>query len=383
MYAIRPWGKACIVGCTIGSLVCGIGMRLRETLADIIEKRNNPLDEIAMTERCVISQHTLRLLVDLGVTETNLLRVLRPAKRWKLVTHSLDALREGDTYPNCSPAEPVYHITKGELLRCLRREYLRDGGQISWETVAYEAFTRFDTTENTLCLKKDWGTAEGLDCIVCATPNHQIRSLLVEEPQASLKFDVDSGCCPQPPQGLFSVFNSEYDCVVAVGAGVAVHMWVCSPTSISWRAVSAAGTMSTAMANAHPLVKLLVSKTPIVRHDVKSVALDPPVTRPDAENYRLVAIDKALVTVDPFEFRGDAAQCAIEDSVELCRRLYQRTYRRNFAPLEFRSFELDTISKRMPIVARDIEDVQGFLRDQPVLPRERKADYDEPPKISS
>jgi len=66
MYAIKPEGRAYLVGCTVGSLAVGIGMRWRETYAEIIEQRPNPYYEQTHFRRCVMSENSLRLLRDLG-----------------------------------------------------------------------------------------------------------------------------------------------------------------------------------------------------------------------------------------------------------------------------------------------------------------------------
>ena len=455
MYSIKPWGKAAIIGNTVGGLVLGVGMRWRETVVDVIEKGPSPTIEHNLHRRCVLSQSSLRVLADVGVTEDALQRSgrLRPAGRWVFATENLDTIRSGDTYPGCAPAEAAFHISYGALVRVLRQQFTRFGGNTFWGTTAGPPAAATDSSGFWL-LGKEYGALNELECVVGASASHGHCAAalfgadeLARRPTA--KYSVDTGVCPwahvpeplrqhlfAPARGGLVGDGSDVDFAVVLGRGVAIHFFktealnlpplqqLHAPTDnyvkhdavevgltaemagstsmqhvarndyvhkradhlvLSWRAVSlvtpnseadkraagelmdaatpnfTAASMALKLSTMHPAVREVMRRSKNVAHDVVSLPLASCPLLPDAQGSRVTVLKNALLPVDPFEWRGDAALVALEDSASLVRRLYKQKYYRGFVPVDLREHEMDTIAKRTQLLQRDLRDAETFL----------------------
>lgn len=385
--SIKPWGRTALIGQTVGTLALGIGMRWRETVVQIVEKRPDPGWELQEHRRCVLSRNAVRMLVDMGVTERLLMAALRPARRWRFVTNELELMRESDQYAGCAPSEAVYHTTEGQLLRVLRREYLRFGGYIAWGTEAHEVVPANDD-EGLWELRRDFGTAHSMECIGAACRHGPILDVLYGlnelESISTINFDVSSGFSVTPPEPVLDLFKPDVDYVVALGRGYILHLFkphVDRPL-VSWRMTQMPNSnlkdrleqdeAADARDALHPALKRLLATSQKVVHDTVKLPSRPPTLLPDARNARLTVLGDALYPVDCFELRGDRALASVEDAAAFCRRLYSTRFHRGFAPNDMREHEMDAITRRAQMLQRDAHDVESFLEATRELPQAAK-----------
>eukprot|EP00672_Neobodo_designis_P027453 CAMPEP_0174844384 /NCGR_PEP_ID=MMETSP1114-20130205/11064_1 /TAXON_ID=312471 /ORGANISM="Neobodo designis, Strain CCAP 1951/1" /LENGTH=406 /DNA_ID=CAMNT_0016078621 /DNA_START=32 /DNA_END=1249 /DNA_ORIENTATION=+ len=391
--AIKPWGRSAIIGETVSSLALGIGMRWRETIVQIVEKRPSPEWELQEYRRCVVSHNTVRLLKDLGMTEQLLMKELRPARRWRFVSNELEVMREGDQYPGTAPSEAVFHTTEGKLLRSMRREFLRFGGFIAWGTEAHDV-APLEDDEGLWELHRDYGTAHSLEAIVAAARHGPVIDVLYGLDEVAkvptVDFDVSSGFSRTAPEPILALFKPDVDFVVALGKGYILHMFKpeLQTDLVSWRITQpvnsnleqelprqesgdAGGDIRD---HFHPALRRLMATSQKVVHDTVRLPARPSPLLPDARNARLTMIGDSLYPVDAFELRGDRALVGIEDATAFCRRMYSTRFHRGFAPSDMREHELDAIAKRAQLLQRDAHDVESFLEAMRELPAEAEAE---------
>lgn len=422
MYSIKPWGRAAIVGNSVAGLVLGIGMRWRETVTEIVEKQPNPDYELKMFRRLVLSQNSLQILQDIGMTAGALDREgwIRPAGLWRFVTDDgLDVIREGSSYPGCAPAEATFQIAEGALVRTLRREFVRYGGVIHWGCRAGGPFLMSDGS-GFWGLQKEYGALNEIECIIGTSRGHSdcAHHLFGAEAwnaRPTVKFPVTTGWCwfedfPDPGRSKCFPSSNDVDFVIVLGKGCALHMWKTSQISageatrhkpiISWRLVSRPDgeystdddearrskgdsgsdeafaalrqklyqkrttlTNSDVMARLHPTIRQMFAKSRDVVHDMTPVPTASCALLDDATQQasRVTMAGDCLLPVDPFEFRGDNGLLAIEDAAALVRRLFKEKFYRGFVPVDFREHEMDSIARRTKLVQRDLGDVEVFL----------------------
>lgn len=413
MYSIKPWGRAAIVGNSVAGLVLGIGMRWRETVTEIVDKHQNPDYENKMLRRMVLSQNSLQILQDIGMTAGALDRDgwLRPAGLWRFVTDDgLDVIREGSSYPGCAPAEATFQIAHGALLRTLRREFVRYGGVIHWGCRAGGPFLMSDGS-GFWGLQKEYGALNEVECIIGTSKGHPECAYHLFGQEAwnarpAIKFPVTTGWCwfedfPDPGRTKCFPSSNDVDFVIVLGKGCALHMWKTSQISageasrhkpiISWRLLtrpdsdfsdepssSASGggddvrrklyrtktslKNSDVMSALHPTLRQMFAKSHDVLHDMVPIPTASCALVDDAtQASRVTMSGDCLLPVDMFEFRGDQALIAIEDSAGLVRRLFKEKYYRGFVPVDFREHEMDSIARRTKLVQRDLQDAEVFL----------------------
>ena len=412
MYAIKPWGKACHVGLSVGTLTLGIGMRWRETITEMVDSRRDPTFEMSQHQRCVLSEHHVRLLQDVGVTRSILLQALRPARRWRFLTPDLEVMKEGEAYTGCSPSEPVYHVSRGRLLQVLRREYQRFGGTISWDTQAIEPTPGQEAT-GLWSLKKDWGSGVELECIVTSDPLFESARRIILQPEhlhrGPLAGDQNSvelarGAYRGAIEPLDVMFDQHsVDYVMILGRGYVVHAWRSEKdhngeSITSWTMVSTQGTDDAksdavtdptapsrpisatkggaGFADLHPALLSMMSKgrTTHDTHWLPSTcpALVPLTSGhgcPGCDTARVVLTEDALLTVDPFDWRGDQCSTAIEEAADLLQRFYKKKFHRGFVPLAGREFHEEALKRRWALCQRDGRDAANFLSVFAPLPK--------------
>jgi hypothetical protein len=377
MYAVKPWGKVMLVGRTVASLALGVGMRWRESEVEIVDKIDGPYGELSLMRRCVLPENTIRQMEDLGVTKTILERVLRPAKNWKFVgAVGLDTLREGSLYPGCSPMEPVYHCPEGRLLRILRQEFMRFGGTLEWGAEAYDAFESLDGS-NTWTLRKDYGPGSEAQSIISFCNNETFNKLvLVADPQQlAVLFDVRTGVLLDLFPDVKSLMGSDFDVTIAIGNGVAMHMWKTEDHRdapvVAWKLVCKGRTdYEVLMQGLHPTLREVVGRSAHVLNTTVRIPATTPAIRDEAHHFRISVMGDALLPVDPFEWRGDSVRTAIEEASALCRGIYGQKFHRGHVPQILRSAEQDIISRRAFLLRRDLVDAEHFLAVNPQLPRD-------------
>ena len=395
MYSIKPWGHAAIVGNTVAGVTLGIGMRWRETVAHVYDRRPDPGYELGLLRRCLLSRNTVRLLVDLGVTEPILMRELRPVTGWRFYTPDLHPLREGATFPGCAPSEDVFQVPEGCLLRCLRREYQHFGGDVSWDTIAYLPQPSSDGT-GYWQLTKDYGAQQSLEAIIstCKKENHpEASDVLFHRDDAAavptVPFGVTTGVCTKPAESIAKIFKSggkgnaasAADYAVVLGRDFAVHLWrpandqLLFPSgTVAWRRTAFADAdIARGISELHPDVRMMMASgehTVDVKDDVVHVATSACPLMEEAHASRVTLLGNGLLATDPFEFRGDKIMTDIEDATALCRRLYTQRFHRGFVPTDFREYEMDTLTKRLHHVQRDLQDADMFLNALEELPED-------------
>lgn len=395
-------------------------MRWRETVTEIIEKQQNPDFELKMLRRLVLSQNSLQILQDIGMTAGALDRDgwLRPAGMWRFVTDDgLDVIREGSSYPGCAPAEATFQIAQGALIRTLRREYVRYGGVIHWGCRAGSPFMMSDGS-GFWAMQKEYGALNEIECIIGTSKGNPdcAYHLFGEDAwnsRPSIKFPVTTGWCwfedfPEPGRSKCFPPSNDVDFVIVLGKGCALHMWKTYQISgteltkdkpiISWRLVSRpdgdydedeskqqASKGATAaeaeelkrkfnmkrsslrnsdiMAALHPTIRQMFAKSRDVLHDMTAIPTASCALLEDSDTQasRVTMAGDCLLPVDMFEFRGDQALISIEDSAGLVRRLFKEKYYRGFVPVDFREHEMDSIARRTKLVQRDLADVEVFL----------------------
>jgi hypothetical protein len=413
-YSIKPWGRAAIVGNTVAGLCLGIGMRWRETVTELIEKHPSPDYELKLMRRLVLSQNSLQILQDLGMTAGALDREgwIKPAGLWRFVTDDgLDVIREGSSYPGCAPAEATFQIAEGALIRTLRREYIRFGGVIHWGSRAGGPFMMSDGS-GFWALQKEYGAINEIECIIGTSKNHKEGAyhLFGQESwdgRPMIKFPVTTGWCwfedfPDPGRSRCFPSSNDVDFVIVLGKGCALHMWKTTQLAagektknkaiISWRLVSrpdgdwseeqqqqndnrdefeqkirslnmkkSSLKNSDIMAALHPNIRHMFAKSHNVLHDMQAIPTASCALLEEAASSRVTIAGDCLLPVDAFEFRGDQGLVAIEDSSALVRRLFKEKYYRGFVPVDFREHEMDCIARRTKLVQRDLQDVEVFL----------------------
>ena len=394
MYSIKPWGHAALIGNTVAATTLGIGMRWRETVAHLYERRPDPGYEMWKLRRCLISRNTVRLLVDLGVSERQLTRELRPAHGWRFYTPDLNPLREGDTFPGCAPTEDVFQVPEGCLLRTLRREFQKFGGHVDFDTVAYQPQPSSDGT-GYWQLTKDYGAQQSLEAIVstCRKASHpEASDVLFHRDDAAavptVPFAVTTGVCLKPPPAVEKIFRgdartgggaSAADYAVVLGRDFAIHMWAprsdqlpLPPGAVAWRrSAFADADCARGIAELHPEVRMMMAggeHSVNVKDDEVHVATSACPLMEEAHASRVTLLGNGLLPVDAFEFRGDKIMLDIEDATALCRRLYSQRFHRGFVPTDFREYEMDTLTKRLHHVQRDLRDADMFLNALEELP---------------
>lgn len=389
--SVRPWGKAALVGAgSVSALVLGIGMRWRETVVDIVERRPNPDYELFEYRRCVITANALQILQDVGLTAGSLEREghLRPAKMWRFLTDDgLDVIREGSSYPGAAPAEATYHIPLGALQRALRREFVRFGGTIHWGCRAGAPFTMEDGS-GFWGIQKEYGALNEIECIVNAASSHVdvAHHLFGQETwdaRPKIRFPMSTGWClasefPEP--GLSACFppSNDVDFVVVLGKRCALHMYKTHPLHlpldaprlpstdiISWRLTSQprgdSSNNESVMSNLHPSLRQMFQKSKNVVHDEVSIPTGSCALQESAFSSRATMLGNCLLPVDLAELRGDSALIALEESASLVRKMYSQQYYRGFVPNDFREHEMSSIARRTKLCQRDLQDAEMFL----------------------
>lgn len=375
MYSVRPGNKAYLIGNTIGALATGIGMRWRESVVEIVEKRPSPHYELDNLRRVTLPNSAITLLTDLGVTENILRRNLRLAKGWRFVTgDSLASMREGDSYSGCAPSEPVFHITEGHLTRVLRGEFLRFGGTVSWGTEAFDPFEAQDAS-GLWFMRKQYGPATDADVILSWSKSnvHFKKEVFADNPDAiGVLFDVQQGVCKSPSPEIRNLFGKDFDVVMALGATIALHMWLADGNNtISWRLVGKGNTeQKDAIAQLHPAIQSLISSSSNRKYDSETIQGTTPTFRDDMQHVRVSVCGDALLPVDPFEWRGDKALTSIHEATSLIRSFYGRKFGRGHVPQQLRDFEQDSLASRANLLKRDLQDAEYFLSVRPQLPKD-------------
>lgn len=381
MYSVKPWGKAYLVGSTIGSTALGVGMRLRETYAEIIEKRPDPYYEVDLRRRCVIPQNTIRNLIDLGASKQNVLRVMKPAGKWKFMSPELATIKEVETYTGCSPSEPVFHCTEGDLLRALRRDFLRFGGAVHWQSEAFNAAPSPDDTFKWM-LHKDFGPCMEGELIVSFARAHLLlrQQLLVPDPESfNILFDEVSGVVRDPIHpDLMNLFGKDFDVLLVVGNGLAMHLWRIDNHHISWRCITKGRSdAKSSISQLHPLLSSLISSV-ATPPNLVLIPGTAPAIKDEALHFSVSIGGDALLPVDMFEWRGDNARQAIEEASATIRTLYGNKFHRGNIPQQLREIEQDYIVRRASLLKRDLVDAEHFLAMHPQLPKD---DDDEPEQL--
>ncbi|CCW65720.1 unnamed protein product [Phytomonas sp. EM1] len=372
MYAIKPWGNVFAIGSTIGSYAMGIGMRWRESSVTIVEKRPTPSYELLKFNRCVLTEQTLKLLIDLGCTENKLRSILKPALGWRFMNNQMEVLKESKTFPGCALGEASFHCSKGLLMRLLRTEFLRFGGTVIWGSEAYDAFESNDGTD-TWCLRKDYGLGNAAEAIITTAKDTALHSALIaEDPdRIAILFDVETGVSCIDSEASQRIFGSSNDVVIIVGQGFAMHIWLMDKNRCSWRLVRKATKRSEGEEDV--LQRLATDLRNLIFASENRTQLictlpgTTPAIRDDKVHAKISVLGDGLLPVDPFEWRGDNARCAIEEASSICRLFYGKKYHRGDTSFLLRSIEQDSICKRASLLKRDLVDAEHFLALHPAL----------------
>lgn len=373
MYAVKPWGKVLLVGSTVGSYAMGVGMRWRESNVTVVEKRAGPSYEKQRRRRCVLTDQSIKLLVDLGCTERKLRSAVRPTRGWRFLSPQLEVIREGDTFPGCAVGETSYHCSEGVLLQTLRSEFLRFGGTVTWETEAYDAYENNDGS-GTWCLRKDYGLGTGAEAIITTAKGTALSSALITEDDGRIAvlFDVESGVSAVGPEECEQLFGNRCDVAIVIGEAAALHCWLLSEGQCVWRLVrKARKSKETALPGASPIVHHLISSGKDVATAMWVVPATTPAIKDGASHARISVLGDGLLPVDPFEWRGDNARCMIEEASTLCRAFYGKKYHRGDVAFLLRGVEQDSLSKRANLLRRDLLDAEHFLNVLPALDTEQ------------
>lgn len=373
MYAIKPWGKVYLVGSSVGTYAMGIGMRWRESYVSIVEKRASPSYEREQLTRCVLTDQSVKLLTDLGCTESKLRAILRPTGGWRFMTQQLEVLKESSTFPGCAVGEASYHCAEGQLLRTLRSEFLRFGGTLTWGAEAFDAYENNDGTE-TWCLKKEFGLGTAAEAVVTTAKRTAIgAALIAEDPeQMSVMFDVQTGISSIDVREQRSLFGGDStDVCIVVGQGLAIHLWLMDSQKrlCSWRLVRNATKIpeQEVMENVSPVIRSVISSGGNRQQRVCLLPGTTPAIRDDQVHAKISVLGDGLLPVDPFEWRGDNARCAVEEASALCRAFYGKKYHRGDVAFLLRAVEQDSLTKRANLLKRDLVDAEHFLAIRPAL----------------
>lgn len=372
MYAIKPWGKVYLVGSSVGSYAMGVGMRWRESYVTLVEKRPGPSYEKDSLARCVLTDQSVKLLTDLGCTEGKIRALLRPTGGWRFMSQQLEVLKESPTFPGCAVGEAAYHVSEGQLLRSLRSEFLRFGGSINWAAEAYDAYENNDGTE-TWCIKKDFGLGTSAEAIITTAKRTELgAALIADDPdQMTVMFDVDTGVSTIDAREEKALFGDKTDVSIVVGQGLAMHLWLMDPQKklCSWRLVRSATKKDQleTMESVSPVFRSIVSSSTNRKQQVCLLPGTTPAIRDDQVHAKISVLGDGLLPVDPFEWRGDNARCAIEEASALCRAFYGKKYHRGDVPFLLRAVEQDSLTKRANLLKRDLVDAEHFLAIRPAL----------------
>ncbi|CCW72226.1 unnamed protein product [Phytomonas sp. Hart1] len=372
MYAIKPWGNVFAIGSTIESYTMGIGMRWRESNVTIVEKRPTPSYELHKVHRCVLTEQTLKLLIDLGCTENKLRAILKPALGWRFINSQMEVLKESTTFPGCAIGEASFHCSKGLLMRLLRTEFLRFGGTVIWGSEAYDAFESHDGTD-TWCLRKDYGLGTAVEAIITTSKRTALHSALIahDPDRITVLFDVDTGVSHIDRKTSQRIFGANHDVSIMVGQGLAMHVWLMDECRCSWRLVRTArkkieGEADVLETLTTDLRNLIFASENRMQH-ICALPGTTPAIRDDKAHAKISVLGDGLLPIDPFEWRGDNARCAIEEASAVCRLFYGKKYHRGDTSFLLRSIEQDSISKRANLLKRDLVDAEHFLALHPAL----------------
>lgn len=378
MYAVKPWGKVVLVGSSVGTYAMGIGMRWRESNVQILERRTDPSYELQNRRRCVCTHQTVKLLADLGCTRGKIEGILQRTKGWRFLRPNLETIKEGVVFPGCADGEATYHCQEGLLLRILRTEFLRFGGNISWATEAFDAFESGDGS-GLWSLRKMYGSETEAEVIVTTAKGSPFVSTLMVDDlnRVAVLFDEDLGVFCPDREVLEKVFGSS-DVVILVGSGWVIHMWHTGDV-VTWRALRR-GLKKGADFNPnelHPLLRGALDSSTDRASRVRIVPATTPAIKDSAAHVKLSVLGDGLLPVDPFEWRGDRARCLIEEASALCRAFYGKKFHRGNVAYLLRGIEQDSLAKRASLLRRDLEDAGDFLEVQPVIEEELHVDSPE------
>ncbi|KAG8342724.1 hypothetical protein ERJ75_000350900 [Trypanosoma vivax] len=362
MYAIKPWGKVVLVGSNVGTYAMGIGMRWRESIVRLVERRPDPRYELENHRRCVLTAQTMKLLKDLGCTTAKVENILRRARGWRFVRPDLEVVRESSTFPGCAEGEPAYHCSEGMLLRMLRSEFIRFGGNISWGTEAYDAFESGDGT-GLWSLRKMYGMESEAEAIITTAKDSPLASLLIaDDPnRIAVLFDEETGISPAEGTLTGKIFGSA-DVVLLVGEELVLHLWNIGDT-VAWRAIRRGRKENPDLQTLalHPAIHEMVARSVQRTTRMRVLPATTPAVKDTSSHMRVSILGDALLPIDPFEWRGDRARCNIEEASALCRAFYGKKFHRGNVPHILREVEQDSLAKRAAVLRRDLMDAEHFL----------------------
>ena len=349
-------------------------MRWRETVCEIVEKKQSPMYELDLTRRIVLPESSISLLKDLGVTENIIRKQLRPAKAWRFITGDLQPLREGIQDPGCAPSEPVFHVSEGRLLRALRTEFCRFGGVVTWGTEALDPFEATDASGKWF-MRKEFGPATDAEAIISYSNSnlHFKREMFAEEPDSIVVlFDVTTGVCNKPSTDILALFGTDFDVVMALGASTALHMWMIGgqqhPNRVAWKLIGKGRSDIAALTDQlHPALKLLMEASVNKHTEPLLIPASTPSFRDDMQHIRISVMGDAMLPVDPFEWRGDRALTEIQEASALVRAFYSEKFSRGSVSEQLRNVEQDSLARRATLLKRDLRDAEHFLSVRPEL----------------
>lgn len=323
-----------------------------------------------MMRRCIIPEHGMRLLEDLGCNPNILAKQIRPAKKWKITTLDLHTIRDGDAYPGCAPSEPVYCTTEGQLVRVLRQEFLRYGGEICWGSVAREPYPSPEVKES-WCLAKDFGPLSDAEMLLSTAKEHKEFQEVVfapPEPDARVAvFDVRSGVFEAPNHDLQVLLGHDYDFAIAMGKRVVLHVWMPRAATFAWRLVTSLKEDEKRIELLHPALQHMMANSRNVQHEKRVIPASTPQFNENLFTQRVSVLGDALLPVDPFEWRGDRAMADIEGASELTQAIYGRKFYRGNVAAILREIETDQLMRRADFLRRDMRDAEMFLAERPEL----------------
>ncbi|CCD12620.1 unnamed protein product [Trypanosoma congolense IL3000] len=368
MYAVKPWGKVILVGSGVEMYALGIGMRWRESNVLLVEKQADPSYELTNRRRCVLTSQTVKILKDLGCTTAKVEGILQRPRGWRFVSPNLEIMREGSTFPGCADGEATYQCTEGVLLRTLRTEFLRFGGDISWGTEAFDAFESGDGS-GTWSLRKMYGLETEAEAIITTANETSFTPLLIaDDPdRLAVLFDEETGVLPGEGKLAEKIFGTS-DVVIVIGSKIVVHMWYIDGV-ITWRAIRRAqkDVQGIDTPDFHPFLREVFQGSTNKLSRVRIIPATTPAIKDSAAHAKVSVLGDGLLPIDPFEWRGDRARCGIEEASVLCRAFYGKKYHRGNVPRLLREVEQDALARRAAALARDLRDAEHFLSSQPVI----------------
>jgi hypothetical protein len=272
----------------------------------------------------------------------------------------------------------VYHCSEGDLLRALRRDFMRFGGTMHWDSTAHNAErTAEDGTQ--WLLNKDYGPCPDAEIIISYAKAHEAlrRQVVVQDPDRfDVLFDQRRGVCAKPSTELLNVFGHDFDVMIAIGHGTATHLWKMPNGHVSFNMIVKGRTdTSQTLGMLHPALASLVGA---VEPQLLLIPGTAPAIRDDARHFNIGISGDAILPVDPFEWRGDGARHAVDEASMMIRSLYGNKFHRGNVAMQLREMEQDSIVRRAEALKRDLVDAEMFLRIDPLLPRD---DDNEPESI--